>query len=117
MTPEQAKSMYRRQIGNFETVTLRIYTGTTEAKNDYDVAARVMGADGSELVGAIGQRDVKLILLHDDLVTAGYPLPIQSGANYKAMVRGRELQIKPPVDDNTRRLAGQAIAYDIVAGG
>lgn len=112
-------AMYRRQIGNFETVTFRVYAGSglSQTSTDYEVRARVLGADGSELVGAIGQKDVKLIVLHDDLVAVSYPLPIKSGPNNKVEVRGKEMQIKPGIDAGTRSLKGVPIAYDLTVGG
>jgi hypothetical protein len=56
-----------------------------------------------------------LVVLHEDLVAAGFPGRIETGPNWKAVVRGVELQIKA-VDDNTRRVAGESIAYEIRAG-
>lgn len=118
MTPEQLKATYRRHTEQFETISIRQYTGTGTArpKFDWDVAARVVAYDASDLVGPIVQGDRKLIVLHDDLVEAGFPFPIGTGPNWKAVVRGKELQIKS-VDDNTRRFQGVLIAYDIQVGG
>lgn len=117
MTPEQATAMYRRLIGPFETISIRRYTGagSNRPRFDWDVQARVQDFAADELVGNIVQGDRHLIVLHEDLANAQFPFPIQAGANWKAVVRGKELQIKS-VDDNTRRLGNQVIAYDIQAG-
>lgn len=118
MTPDQAKAMYRRGLGKFETVSIRQYTGagTSRPRFDWDVQARVTDYIADELTGPIVQGDRKIILLHEDLVNAGFPFPIQSGPNWKVVVRGTELQIRP-IDDNSRRLGGELIAYEIAAGG
>lgn len=117
MTPAQAAEMYRRHLGKFETISIRRYSGTGAARPrfDWDVSARVVEFKADELVGSIVQGDRKLIVLHEDLVNAGFPFPIGTGANWKAVVRGKELQIKS-IDDNTRRLEGVCIAYDLVVG-
>lgn len=118
MTPQQAKAMYRRKMGDFETITLRIYAGSglAQTSTDYDVPARVVKFAAEPLVGQAVQGDSEIIVLHDDLVSVSFPLPIKKGPNNKAVVRGKELQIKS-VDGNTRRLKGEAIAYDLVVGG
>lgn len=119
MTPEQCRSAHLRFMdGVGETVTIRRYTGTgtTRPKFDCDVRARVVEYDPKELVGSIVQGDRKLIVLYEDLVAAQFPLPIEKGANWKVVVRGKELQIKS-IDDNTRRIQGELIAYEMQAGG
>jgi len=117
VTPAQAAEMYRRAVGQFETISIRRYTGTgaNRPKFDWDVAARAMDFKADELVGSIVQGDRKLVVLHEDLEDAGFPFPIQTGTNWKVVVRGKELQIKS-IDDNTRRLQGVCIAYDLVVG-
>lgn len=109
--------MYRRGLGQFETISIRRYTGagTNRPRFDWDVQARVVDFEASELIGPVVQGDRKLIVLHEDLVNEGFPFPIQTGPNWKVFVRGDELQIKS-VDDNTRRLGGELIAYEIAAG-
>lgn len=118
MTPAQATAMYRRLIAPFETISIRRYhgTGASRPRFDWDVQARVTDFQADELVGSIVQGDRKLIVLQEDLVNAGFPFPIGTGPNWKAVVSGKELQIKS-VDDRTRRLGDEAIAYNIAAGG
>lgn len=111
--------MYVRGLGKFETIAIRVYiaTGSARPRFDYEgLRARVIEFSAGELVGPIVQGDRKLILLAEDVDREGVPLPLQTGPNWKAFVRGKELQIKA-VDDNTRRLGGELIAFEIQVGG
>lgn len=117
MTPDSVKADYRRLIDLAgETVTIRRYTGTGDARTatDVDVKARVIGFAAHELVGTIQQGDRKLIVLAEDLCAGSIELPLRKGD--KAVVRGRELNIET-VDDNTRRMAGELIAVDLQVRG
>ncbi len=119
MTPDQAKAMYVRRLGDFEQVAIRIYTGagTSRPRFDYEgLRARPVDFRPEELVGGIVQGDRNVILLAEDVLNAGVPLPLATGANTKLVIRGRELAIKA-IDDSTRRLGGELIAYDLVVGG
>lgn len=53
--------------------------------------------------GGITQGNRKIIVLNDDLLGAGFPVPLQK--NDKAIVEGEALNITR-VDPNTRELAG-----------
>lgn len=113
MTPEAAKASTKRMLSHVgETVTIRRYTGTGQNRPHFDatVKARVVDYKPHELVGAIQQGDRKLIVLADDLITAQFPQPLVKGD--KAVVRGKELNIEAP-DDNTRRVQGVLIAYEL----
>lgn len=116
MTPTQAAAMYRRLIGPFQTIQIRRYHGTSENRFDWDVQARVMELQADALVGSIVEGTHKVIVLHEDLENEGFPFPIGSGPNWKAVVGGKELQIKS-VDGETRKLGDQTIAYEVMAGG
>lgn len=110
MTPDRARAMYRRQIDRHgETVTLR--RDATEAT----VKARVRGATTEELIAGMDQRQRVVILLADDLATEGWPdRPRQ---NDELVMRGRTAIVEES-DDDTRRVAGVLIAYEItVLGG
>jgi hypothetical protein len=78
------------------------------------VRARVTGYQENELVGGIQQGDRKVIMLSEDLVTAGFSMPVT--ANDKLMLRGKQISIVS-VDDSTRRIQGVLIAYEIQARG
>ncbi len=119
MNPDQAKAMYMRRLGDFEQVTIRIYTGAGSSRPRFDyeeIRARPVDFNPDELVGGIIQGDRTVIVLADDVANAGIPLPLAAGANTKVVIRGRELTIKA-INDNTRRLAGDLIAYEMVVGG
>lgn len=113
MTPEQCRNTYRRMLyQSGEPVTIRRYTGTGSSRPKFEaqVQARVTEYAPNELVGLVQQGDRKLIILADDLVSAQFSLPLRKGD--KAVVRGKELNIESP-DDNTRRIGGVLIAYDL----
>lgn len=117
MTPAQCLSTYRRMMELVgETVLIRRYTGTgaNRPRFDAEVKARVTEYEPSELVGTIVQGDRKLIVLHEDLVAAQFALPIRKGD--KAVVRGKELNIEAP-NDNSRRINGELIAWEIQVRG
>lgn len=119
MTPDQAKAMYLRRLGTFELVSIRVYTGTGTSRPRFDyegLRARVVEFNPEELVGGIVQGDRKVIVLAEDVVSAGVPLPLSIGANTKLVIRGKELAIKA-IDDNTRRLGGELVAYEMQVGG
>jgi hypothetical protein len=104
MTPAAARAMYDRQFASHgEDVTIR--SGGTESAG----RARVTGFKPEELTGAIQQGDRKVILLADGL-------SVVPASGDTIIVRGEELNIEA-VDDSTRRVAGELIAYEIVARG
>lgn len=117
MTPEQCRATYRRfldQVG--EVVLIRRYTGAGASRPRFDVSvkARVVEYEPNELAGLIVQGDRKLIVLAQDLIDAQFPIPLRKGD--KAVVRGKELNIEAP-DDNTRRVRGELIAYELQVRG
>lgn len=116
MTPELARAMYRRLIVSGEEIKLRRYTGTGTSRPfaDYLLRAKVAGYTPQELVGNIQQGDRNIIALAEDVFAAQFPVPITP--NDKVIVRGKELAILS-VDDSTRRIGGELIAYQIQARG
>ena len=116
MSPDAARAMYHRLIQSGEEIKLRRYTGTGTSRPfaDYVLRAKVAGYTPEELVGNIQQGDRNIIALAEDVFNAQFPVPITP--NDKVIVRGRELDIKA-VDDSTRRIGGELIAYQIQACG
>lgn len=113
MTPAEIRAEYRRMMdARGETVTVRRYAGAgpTRPRFDADVMAVVSGYVPQELVGAIVQGDRKLIVLAEDLIAAQFPLDLRK--DDKVVVRGRECNIEA-ADDNTRRVAGVLIAFEL----
>jgi hypothetical protein len=117
MTPQETLAAYQVALDAAgETISIRRFTGIglTRTSVDTDVRARVTGYDERELVGTIQQGDRKIIALVDDLIAAGFAVPVT--ANDKVMLRGTMISIVS-VDDSTRRLQGELIAYEIQARG
>ncbi|MGE0290268.1 MAG: hypothetical protein AB7P16_28635 [Bradyrhizobium sp.] len=115
MSPEAARGMYRRQIARHgETVTLRRINSSPTAPTNRDVRARVLGYTPDELVGEVQQGDRKIIVLAEDM--GSFPVPFRERSTDRVIVRGAELAIQA-VDDSTRRVAGELIAYEIRARG
>lgn len=95
-----------------ENVIIRNYAVGVDTFTDKTVRARVVEFSPDQLVGPIVQGDRKLIMLAADV--EGVTLSLTQ--NCKCVVRGKELQVKA-IDDNTRRVAGDLIAYELVVGG
>lgn len=111
MTPDSAKAMYRRQLAAGEDIILRRVNVSPTPNTDIPVRARVIGYRPEEMVGGIQAGDRKIIVLADDVT---FDPPLKKGD--KAVVRGRVLNLEV-VDDNTRRVGGVLIAYELVARG
>lgn len=108
-----------RRLG--ESVTLRRLTGTTsQTAVDATVTARVTGYRPQALAGGIQQGDRELIVLAEDLVAAGWPVPPKKGD--RIILRpdadgvGETLTVQA-VDSSRRRVGGVLIAYEITARG
>lgn len=113
MTPADARAMYARLVAaTGETVILR-RINPAAPPTDVTVRARVTGYSPDELVGAIQQGDRKIIVLAEDI--GGFPVPIREKFD-KVVVRGDEIAIEA-VDDSTRRIGGELIAYELRAHG
>jgi len=117
VTPATIRALYNRALTEFEVVQFRRYSGVGVSRTpaDYPVRARVVEYRPEELVGGIVQGDVRLIVLAEDVEQTGFVVPLVATAD-KIVIRGRELSVKS-VDDNTRRVGGQLMAYDIRVGG
>lgn len=116
MNPDQVKAMYRRQIVNGETVTVRRVTGTGLVRPffDADARAKITDYDVEEIAGTIAVGDRKVILLAEDLAAKQWPQPIKT--DDLLFVGGKPVQIKA-VDDRTRRVGGELIAYELQVRG
>lgn len=117
MTPDQAKSTYRRMLAERgEVVAIRRYTGAGVSRPRFEVEVKAVVSDfgPQDLVGAITQGDRKLIVMVEDLIRRQFAIPVTT--NDKAMVRGRECAITA-ADDSTRRIAGELIAYELTVRG
>jgi hypothetical protein len=116
MTPQAARSAYKRLLGQTETVTLRRFhgTGTPRSKYEQPAKARVQGYDPQEFIGTVLHGDRRLIVLAEDLEGGAVALPIL--VSDKIVVRGKEIQIIA-IDDNTRRVGSTLCAYELQVRG
>lgn len=122
MTPDDAKNSYRQLLTEHgELVTLRRFTGTgsppshTDYPSSGGIRARVRGYKPEELVGGIVQGDSEVILLAEDVTASAITLPLVAGANDWVVIRSKQHIIKR-IDDNTRRIADELIAYQLTVG-
>ena len=95
-----------------EDVTIRNYDVGADSYTDKTVRARVIDFSPDQLVGPLVQGDRKLIMLAADV--SGVTLSLTQ--NCKVIVRGKELQVKA-IDDNSRRVSGVLMAYELTVGG
>lgn len=113
MTPEAAKSTYRRMLDQVgETVFIRRYAGAgpSRPRVDATVTARVTGYDEKDFVGSIITGDRKVIVLAQDLIDAQFALPVLTSD--KVVVRGKEMAIIA-ADDSSRRIDGVLVALEL----
>ncbi|TDR89122.1 hypothetical protein [Enterovirga rhinocerotis] len=79
------------------------------------VRGRVMGYAPDELAAGISIGERKVILPADEVEASGFPTPLRKGTD-RIVVRGTHLTIVE-VDDSTRRIGGELVAYEIRASG
>lgn len=114
MTPTQARAALARQLAvHGETVTLRRASGT--GAGDYDVAARIVMADPSDVVGAVQQLKRKAIVSAEDVETSGFPTPFLPKQD--RLVWNSKTLVITAIDDATRRIGGELIGYEMELSG
>lgn len=108
------KAQYKKELR--ETVSIRRMAnyGDSPAYADYSARARVTRHAPQELVGAIQQFEVLAIVYADDLTDGGLTLPI---TNRDKLVVGSRVHGIVSADDNTRKVEGTLIAFEIRASG
>lgn len=107
----QYRRIMDRHVG--EAVLIRRFQGTGRAPGHFDhgpVMARPKGYAPEQLVGAVKQGDVWLIVLAEDIEATGIALPITR--EDRIVLRGRELAIEE-IDGNTRSVQGVVIAWEL----
>jgi hypothetical protein len=119
MTPEQAKSSYRRALTN--RASIRRFSGPAgpnRSATDVECRAWVRrfraGPGTGPLVGDVMQAEFLAIVLVEDLVAAGFALPITTAD--KLVFNGREMAISFP-DNATRTVGTELIAYNLTIKG
>ena len=125
MTPDESLDQHIRALEESgETVLVRRYAGVGPARaiaKEAAVLAKVKGYQPAELVGEIRQGDRHVILLNDPSaavpvgqVALSTMLPLTD--RDFLVIAGAEVSIKG-VDDATRRIQGQVIAFELQVRG
>lgn len=117
MTPDQAKAMYARQMdAHGETLTLSRAATTASVRGRIMMAVPGQATEKytAQITDTIGQRRPTAVILHDDLVSSGFPVPPLKGDR---LSRGAKAFMVQEVDDMTRRIAGETIAYQLILAG
>lgn len=124
MRADALLSAYRRalrNVGKERTVKVRRYSGTGTTRSSADtiikarvLATRVSGTHDEPLVGALQEGSQQVIALAQDLIDAGFVLPLRSSD--KIVIDDKEHTITG-LDDTTRALGDTLIAYDLVVKG
>lgn len=111
MTPEEALDSHRAHIeARGEPIELQ-RGGVT-----YPVVKSVVkNAVPMPMAGTVQQLGRVLIVMHEDVVASGFPLPFQSKID-RVVWNGKMLAIMS-VNDATRRINGVQIAYEIELAG
>lgn len=111
---EATRSLYARTLS--EPVFIRRYTGTGSSRPKFDTPARAQmrALRPIPLVGGAVQTDFEAIVLTQDLVDGGFPLPITT--DDKLVRRETELAITF-VDDATRSIDGVTVAHVLTVRG
>lgn len=113
MTPDAAKAMYRRQLAaHGEPITLRRPVQNGAPIDAAGLRARVVSFQSAESPEQVRQGVRKVILLAEDLEATSWPGPPR--AKDQVILRGKTMRIVS-VDDDTRRVAGVLIAYELTA--
>lgn len=118
MNVEQVKASYRRMLGEFETITIRRYSGAPAVRtsSDFDCLGKPTGYTPDELVGTVVQGDSKVYAFVDDLIAAGIALPLSTSKD-RVVLEGGEKSIVG-IDASTIRIKGQTVAFILqVRGG
>lgn len=106
-----------------EHIIVRRWSGTGAGRTcvEAQVRARVSGYTPSQIIGAVAQGDISVIVLNDPdanvpagKVSLGSLLPLS--VDDKLVIRDEEKSIKG-INDNSRRIGGVLIALEIHAKG
>jgi len=112
MTPASVRAMYRRQLVPGDTVSLVRGFGTAVPDQVDGLPARMLKAS-ELLVAGLMQSERVLLLLAEDIDTSKLGSP---QINDRVLWSGRALAVTF-VDDTTRRVGGDLIAYELHLAG
>jgi hypothetical protein len=113
---DRVKAAHRKAMDAVsERILVRRYTGVSNrSRFDAEVRGRVWDYEPNEIAGPIEEGDRRVRVLVEDMIAAQIPLDLREGD--KVVVRGKELNIEA-ADDNTHRVAGVLIAYELQVRG
>jgi hypothetical protein len=117
MTPAAARAMYARQIAaHGETLTLArgVTTASVRGRIMMAVPGQATERFTAQITDTVGQRRPTAVLLAETLDAAGFPVPPARG---DTLARGSKKFVVTEVDDMTRRIAGEAVAYQLILAG
>lgn len=108
-------------VGEPADIKIRRYSGTGIGRSSADteitarvISATVAGRHDDALIGALQEGTKQVIALAQDLVDAGFALPLRSSD--RVVIEDKE-HVITRLDDQTRKVAGTLIAYDLVVKG
>lgn len=111
MTPEESLDSHRTHI-EARGEPIQLARGAVV----YDIEkAIVKNAVPMQLSGNVQQLGRVLIVMHEDIVASGFPLPFQTKID-RVIWNGKTIAITS-VNDATRRIQGVQIAYEIELAG
>ena len=83
--------------------------------SDVTVRARLLTPKVDDLTGSKQQMMRPMIVLAEDVVNSGFPLPFQ--CNKDRVIWNGSTLVLQSVDEATRRVAGVVIAYELMVAG
>ena len=114
MNPANVVARYRALMAGVDaTVTLRRPGFGVVADIEVTVSARITAYKPEDQSGDMVEGDRKVILFAADL--AGFPLPLQP--NLDRLVSGGRVFVIKAIDDETRKIAGVLMAYELRVSG
>src|SRR5579871_3234609 len=118
MDANVATDAYRRALAAAgETVTIR---RPGAPNTDVSVLARLTGFSAEQLVGNVEEGERRAIVLAADLAASAFPLPIRANRD-QLLWTGPDgvthASLITAIDDDSRRVAGVTIAYDLTLAG
>lgn len=105
--------MLAKSLGPGETLTLQ--RGFGVSAQDFAVQGWITGFAPQEMAGDLQQGRRKAIILASSVVASGVELPIVAGQD-RIVFAGKNLAVTS-VDEATRRVQGELIAYELELAG
>lgn len=108
-----AVAAFDRSLDRYgERVVLRRTNPSPAAPTDVTVRARIKGFSPEELASGMMQGTRKCLISATDVAASGFLLPIRAKSTDAVVARGAKMTIQS-VDDSTRRVGGDLVAYEL----